>query len=177
MLRTPLFNPLNRYLQSIEFYVENYNTIWWFLIEDLSRTTIRIYVYLLESKDPKGVREIARELNIPVSSVYYHLRRLEDLGVITRREGGYVVSKIIPLEGYVYIGRMLTPRLILYSLFFLGATASQIYNITMSSMITSDSILALILGLTAFVLFFFEGMSMRARLKSGSKDLERILRE
>ncbi len=134
--------------------------------EDLSRTALRIYVYLLESKDPKGVRDIARALNMPVSSVHYHLKRLEDLGIIGRRGDGYVVTKTIHLEGYVLLGRRLIPRLLIYSLFFLGVSLSQTYMILINKTVTSDKLLLLTLCLTAFTLFLLEGLNMRSKLKS-----------
>ncbi|MEO3993042.1 MAG: winged helix-turn-helix domain-containing protein [Desulfurococcaceae archaeon TW002] len=133
--------------------------------EDLSRTALKIYVYLLESKDPKGVRDIARALDIPVSSVYYHLKKLEDLGVIGKRGDGYTVTKIIPLEGYVFLGGRLTPRLLIYSLFFFGISLSQAYVIIVSRSVTSDKLLLLILSIVAFTLFFLEGLNMRSKLK------------
>ncbi|MEM0473942.1 MAG: winged helix-turn-helix domain-containing protein [Zestosphaera sp.] len=134
-------------------------------VEDLSRTALKIYVYLLESKDPRGVRDIARALDMPVSSVYYHLKRLEDLGVIGKRGDGYVVVKIIPLEGYVFLGRKLMPRLLIYSLFFLGVSLSQAYAVIVDRSITSDKILLLVLSIVAFILFFLEGLNMRSKLK------------
>ncbi len=134
--------------------------------EDLSRAALKIYVYLLESKEPKGVRDIARALDMPVSSVYYHLKRLEDLGIISRRGDGYTAAKIIHLEGYVFLGGKLTPRLLIYSLFFLGVSLSQAYMIIISRSVTSDKLLLLILGVVAFTLFFLEGLNMRSKLKT-----------
>lgn len=134
-------------------------------VEDLSKTALKIYVYLLESKDPKGVRDIARALDMPVSSVYYHLKRLEDLGIIGKKGDGYVTVKIIQLEGYVFLGRKLIPRLLIYSLFFLGVSLSQTYAIITGRSVTSDKLLLLILSVVAFILFFFEGLNMRSKLK------------
>lgn len=134
-------------------------------VEDLSKTALKIYVYLLESKDPKGVRDIARALDMPVSSVYYHLKRLEDLGIIGKKGEGYVIVKIIQLEGYVFLGRKLIPRLLIYSLFFLGVGLSQTYAIITGRSVTSDKLLLLILSVVAFILFFFEGLNMRSKLK------------
>lgn len=135
-------------------------------VEDLSRTALKIYVYLLESRDPKGVRDIARALDMPVSSVYYHLKRLEDLGIVGKRGDGYVIARIIHLEGYIFLGRKLMPRLVIYSLFFLGVSLSQAYMIIASKFVTPNELLLLILSTAAFALFFFEGLNMMSKLKA-----------
>ncbi len=135
-------------------------------LEDLGETALKIYVYLLESKNPKGVREIARELNMPVSTVYYHLKRLEDLEIVRRREGGYVIARAIRIEGYVLLGRKLIPRLIIYSLFFLGFSLGQAYVILTGKSATLDKLLLLALSIVAFALFLLEGLSMRSKLKA-----------
>ena len=135
-------------------------------LEDLGETALKIYVYLLESKNPKGVREIARELNMPVSTVYYHLKRLEDLEIVRRREGGYVIARAIRIEGYVLLGRKLIPRLIIYSLFFLGFSLGQACVILTGKSATLDKLLLLALSIVAFALFLLEGLSMRSKLKA-----------
>lgn len=134
-------------------------------VEDLSKSALKIYVYLLESKDSRGVRDIARALDMPVSSVYYHLKRLEDLGIISKRGDGYVVTKIIQLEGYIFLGRKLIPRFLIYSLFFLGVGLSQAYTIIIARSVTPDKSLLLILSVVAFILFLLEGLNMRSKLK------------
>jgi DNA-binding MarR family transcriptional regulator len=135
-------------------------------LEDLGETALKIYVYLLESKNPKGVREIARELNMPVSTVYYHLKKLEDLEIVRRREGGYVIARAIRIEGYVLLGRKLIPRLTIYSLFFLGFSLGQAYVILTGKSATLDKLLLLALSIVAFALFLLEGLSMKSKLKA-----------
>lgn len=134
--------------------------------EDLGATALRIYVYLLESREPRGVRDVARALNIPVSSVFYHLKRLEELGVIARAHGGYVIAKPIPFEGYVLLGRRLIPRLLIYSMFFLGIAVGQGYLIVTTRRISPEGIVALITSAAAFAIFLVEGLIMRHRLRA-----------
>jgi predicted transcriptional regulator len=95
-------------------------------VEDLGRVALRIYLRLLESEVPLGVRELARDLNIPVSTVHYNLRKLEELGVISRSSDGYVVSRLIPLDGFVVVRKKLVPRLVIYALFFTGITLGEL---------------------------------------------------
>ncbi|MGB9828038.1 MAG: helix-turn-helix domain-containing protein [Thermosphaera sp.] len=135
--------------------------------EDLSGTALRIYVYLLESREPRGVRDVARALNVPVSSVFYHLKRLEELGVITRAREGYVIAKALPLEGYVILWRRLIPRLLIYSMFFLGIAIGQSYLIVAARRASPESIVALITSIAAFTILLVEGLIMRHRLRAG----------
>lgn len=134
-------------------------------VDELGRVALRIYVFLLESSEPRGVREIARALDIPVSSVYYHLKRLEELGFISRRGDGYVVAKVVTLEGYVLLGRRLVPRLAIYSLFFLGIALGEMFVAVTTNMFNVDRALAIVSCTSAFVIFIAEALNMRARLK------------
>ncbi len=133
---------------------------------ELSKVGLRIYAYLIESDMPRGVREIARALDIPVSSVYYHLKRLEELGLIGRSGDGYVVTKIIALEGFMLLGRRLIPRLTIYSLFFLGVFLGEIYLVAPTGVITPDRLIALVSCLLAFLIFLVEGLNARIRLRT-----------
>jgi len=131
---------------------------------DISRVTLKIYVTLLESSKPLGVRDIARILNIPVSTVHYHLRKLEDLGVIKPESLGYIVINPLKLEEYIILGRKLTPKLMIYSFFFLGITIGELLLILFRRWITYDSIIVMITALTAFIILFYEGFKLRKRL-------------
>ncbi|MEM2022005.1 MAG: helix-turn-helix domain-containing protein [Zestosphaera sp.] len=133
---------------------------------ELSKVGLRVYAYLVESDAPRGVREIARALEIPVSSVYYHLKRLEELGLIGRSGDGYVVTRIIALEGFIFLGRRLVPRLLVYSLFFLGILLGEIYLIVLTGVVTPDRLIALVSCLSAFLIFLIEGLNVRIRLKT-----------
>ncbi|MEM2005068.1 MAG: winged helix-turn-helix domain-containing protein [Zestosphaera sp.] len=134
-------------------------------VDELGRVALRIYVYLLESSEPRGVREIARALEIPVSSVYYHLKRLEDLGFIGRRGDGYVITRMVTLEGYVLLGRKLIPRLAIYSLFFLGIALGEVLVIATTSLVDVDRVLLIASCALAFILFTAEALNMRSRLR------------
>ena len=131
--------------------------------EELSKTALRIYVYLLSSNNPQGVREIARALDIPVSTVHYHIRKLIELGLIKEESSGYKVSKVVGFEGFFIIGRKLVPRLIIYSTFFAGVLISELI-LVISKGLTPDGLIALIVSLTAFTLFFIEGLLVRSKL-------------
>ncbi len=133
-------------------------------VEDLGRVALRIYLRLLESEVPLGVRELARDLNIPVSTVHYNLRKLEELGVISRSSDGYVVSRLIPLDGFVVVRKKLVPRLVIYALFFTGITLGElIVMITLG--VNVDRLLIITTSSIASVIFFIEGLVTKRRFK------------
>lgn len=133
-------------------------------VEDLGRVALRIYLRLLESEIPLGVRELARDLNIPVSTVHYNLRKLEELGVISKSSDGYVVSRLIPLDGFVVVRKKLVPRLVIYALFFTGITLGElIVMITLG--VNIDRLLIITTSSIASVIFFIEGLVTKRRFK------------
>ena len=123
----------------------------------LSRTAARIYFYLVKRKEPIGVRDIARELKLPPSTVYYNLKRLEELGLIQREGTGYSVKKILKPDEIVIIKGFFIHRLIVYSFFFLG-TALGFITVSVIKGFNIDRALAIIISLTAFILLFLEGL-------------------
>lgn len=123
---------------------------------------LRIYIRLLESSRPLGVRELARELGISVSTVHYSLKRLEELGLVQRLGDGYTVKKVVNLEGFLVIGRKLVPWLVIYSAFFLGALISETLYCIVNGL-NADRLLAVVLSLTAFLVLFAEGVRARKR--------------
>lgn len=134
--------------------------------DELSKTALRIYLLLLDSDVPLGIREIARALGIPVSTVYYHIKRMESLGLISQKDGGYIVARQINLEGFVLIGGKLIPRLTIYAMLFLGVTITIIYQVLVGGDVHPDKILALVISLISFVIFATEGLLMKRKISA-----------
>lgn len=128
--------------------------------EDLGRNALRIYFKLFESETPLGVRELARDLNLPVSTVHYNLRRLEGLGIVSKSSDGYVVSKSIPLQGFLTIHNKLIPKLMIYSIFFLGLTIGSVITLITLGL-NIERLLNVIISFTASMIFFLEGLNIR----------------
>jgi hypothetical protein len=62
----------------------------------LKGTTLRVYRYILKSKNPVGIHDVQRGLGLSSSSVaQYHVRKLLSLGLIREDGNGYVIDKII----------------------------------------------------------------------------------
>jgi len=65
---------------------------------ELRGVSLRIYLHLLESDSPKGIRDLSRELGLPVSTVHYHVKKLKELAVL---EGyGYTWQRFIKIMKY-----------------------------------------------------------------------------
>ena len=130
---------------------------------ELTETQLRIYLYILTHGGDVSVREIARDLRLSPSTVHYSLKRLEELGYVARSSSGYVVKKPVKLEGYVLLGRLLVPRLLVYGLFFSGVfTGVLIYTLTRG--LTGERLLALVVSLTASTLFYYEAFRAWSRV-------------
>ncbi|MCX8185243.1 MAG: winged helix-turn-helix domain-containing protein [Sulfolobales archaeon] len=94
--------------------------------EELRGASLKIYLHLLLADEPRGVRDLSRDLGIPVSTVHYHIKKLKEVGLIRELPEGYTVSKRVRIEGFIYLGRKLVPRLAVYSAFFLGIAVGLI---------------------------------------------------
>jgi len=123
----------------------------------LNRTAVRIYFHLVKKREPMGVRDIARELKLSPSTVYYNLKRLEELGLIRKEGAGYTVRKFLKPDEIVVVKGLFIHRLTICSFFFLGTTLGFI-TVSIMNGFDIDRILAIITSLTAFILLFLEGL-------------------
>jgi DNA-binding transcriptional ArsR family regulator len=100
---------------------------------------------------------------------YRHLQKLEDLGLLEKNEEGrYVVKEKAKISGYLWIGKTLVPRLIFYSLFFIGLLSTEILTIAiryfMYGLLPEMLFLYLILiTAIAMALFMIEGISLHKK--------------
>ena len=132
--------------------------------------TLNVYSYVVKKGKPVGPREVMRETNLSSPSVaYWHLQKLENAGLLEKNGAGeYVTKEKTSISGHVWIGRNLVPRLMCYSLFFLGIlvietviivvqffSIGQIPNLTLFYLLASNGI--------AFTLFLLEGLSLRQK--------------
>ena len=132
-------------------------------VEDLSKSTLRVYVKLVELGRPLGVRELARELEMPPSTVHYCLKRLEEMELVEKAEEGYVVKRFENPQGFLIIRRRLVPRLLVYSAFFLGILITETITCA-SSGFNPDKVIVMVTSLIAFLLFLVEGLRARSRI-------------
>jgi hypothetical protein len=133
-------------------------------------TTLNVYSYVVKQGKPVGPREVMRGTNLSSPSLaYWHLQKLENTGLLEKNEAGeYVVKEKASISGHIWIGRNLVPRLMCYSLFFLGIlvietiiisvqvyTTGEIPNLALLYLIATNAI--------AFALFLGEGLLLRQK--------------
>ena len=91
----------------------------------ISGTTWNVYLYILTSDKPQGVREVWRALSLSTPSLaQYHINKLLDMQLIeSNSEGKYKASEgehLDVLRGFVRLRGKLVPRLVFYSALLSG---------------------------------------------------------
>ena len=145
--------------------------------EELEGNTLTVYSYIVHENRPVGTREVTRGANLSSPSVAHrHLQKLEAFGLIEKNVyGDFVLKEKTSISGHVWVGRSLVPRLMFYSMFFMGAFSAEIAVIILSFIISGFVIETSFLFLTgmtavAMVLFFVEGTSLIKKKPKTSED-------
>lgn len=127
---------------------------------------------MVKKGKPVGPREVMRGANLSSPSVaYWHLQKLENSGLLQKNETGeYVVKEKTSISGHIWLGRNLVPRLMFYSLFFLGFVILEI-AILFVQFLSDGIVLSLplvylmITNIIAFALFLIEGLLLRRKIQ------------
>ena len=145
--------------------------------EELEGNTLSVYAYIVHAARPVGTRDVTRGANLSSTSVAHrHLQKLEDLGLIEKNSyGDYLLRQKTSIDGYVWIGRNLMPRLMLYSFFFMGAFSAEIMIMLFAYLFGNMAIetsFIFLTGMTAvsMILFFIEGTLLRRKINSKSRE-------
>jgi hypothetical protein len=95
--------------------------------EDVLRgKTLDVYRYVLKNSKPTGVREVQRALGLSSPRLaFYHLNKLEETGFLKKTVDGYVVDRVFLLNSFRF-RRLLIPRYIFYTIFFVTAIIIQL---------------------------------------------------
>ena len=135
-------------------------------------TTLNVYSFVVKKGKPVGPREVMRGVNLSSPSVaYWHLQKLENAGLLQKNATGeYIVKEKTSISGHIWIGGNLVPRLMFYSLFFLGIVLLEVVIIMVQ--FSSDTltlslplVYLLITNIIAFVLFLSEGILLRKKMQ------------
>jgi hypothetical protein len=146
------------------------------MADELEGNSLNVYAYVAKEGRPVGTRDVTRGANLSSPSVAFrHLQKLEALGLIERNAyGEYTLKQKTDVSGFVWVGNALVPRLMFYSLFFMGAFGAEIATIVLSF------VLGLVLELSFFfltamtalamMLFLTESVRMRRKLRHQTPD-------
>ena len=144
--------------------------------DELEGNTLNVYAYIVHVDKPVGTRDVTRGANLSSTSVAHrHLQKLEDLELIEKNEyGNYILKQKTSINGHVWVGRNLVPRLMLYSFFFMGAFGAELVIIILSyilSGIVIETSFLFLTGLTAAAmsLFLIEGLFLYRKVNPNHK--------
>ncbi len=144
--------------------------------EELEGKTLNVYSYVVKEGKPVGPREVMRGVNLSSPSVaYWHLQKLEACGLLEKNAyGEYIVKEKVNISGHLWIGRNLVPRLLCYSLFFLGIVGTEMAIVLVQffeqgQLLSMDIVYLLVTNAIAMALFLFEGLLLRRKTKPESE--------
>jgi preprotein translocase subunit SecG len=99
-----------------------------------------------------------------------HLLKLEALGLLEKNKyGDYMLKHKASVNGYVWVGRTLVPRLMFYSFFFMGALGSEIGIVFLSYVTGAFAVETSFIFLTAMTavamaLFLVEAVTLGRKI-------------
>jgi len=134
-----------------------------------SQSVFQTYMYLVKAAKPVGPRDVMRGANLSSPSVAYrNLQKLIDTGVVRKDEyGNYLVKEKVHFSGYLWIGKRLVPRFIIFCFIFVGALIAEIavlipHLLVRASVEESFWLLTAVTVVSA-VIFVFEGLRFRRK--------------
>lgn len=136
----------------------------------ISTITWNVYLYILTSREPVGVKEVWRKLKLSSPSLaQYHINRLLEFGMITQTcEGKYVASeekRIEVLKSFVLLYGKLIPRLTFYGALVAGILA--FYLIAWPIEWNFQDLTVIVVAVISVSAFFFEAYVQYSDLEKG----------
>jgi hypothetical protein len=142
----------------------------------LEGKTLNVYSYMVNEGKPVGPREVMRAMNLSSPSVaYWHLQKLESLGLLQKNPyGEYAVKEKVAVSGHLWIGNKLVPRLMCYSLFFLGIVGVELVLICSQYFLQNkppniDLVYLVASNTIAFALFLGEGLLIHKKKRAAQR--------
>ncbi|MGD9131793.1 MAG: hypothetical protein PVH73_09515 [Candidatus Bathyarchaeota archaeon] len=135
--------------------------------DGLTTTGMRTYIYLVKAGKPVGPREVMRGAKLTSPSVAYrNLQKLIDMDLVHKdKYSNYVVKEKVGIKGYMWIGKNLIPRFIIFGLVFLSALIIEI-GILVLHLLTGSPVegsfwLLTIVTVTSAGMFLAEGLKWK----------------
>ena len=139
---------------------------------EIEGNTLAVYAFVVKERKPVGTRDVTRGAKLSSPSVAHRqLQKLETLGLLEKNAyGDYTLKEKIDIPGYIWVGKDLVPRLLFYSLFFIGAFVAEITIIILSTFVINfiiETSFYFLTGITviAMTLFLSEGIKLYKKLK------------
>lgn len=128
------------------------------LISQLNGNTLRVYRILLKSSGGVvGVREVQRSLGFSSPALAsYHLNKLEELGLVEKRHGDYLLARTVKvgvLKQFVKVGTFMLPRYVFYALMF---TTLLVFYISQMREVNFYSLFAFVFGVLGTTILWVE---------------------
>ena len=143
--------------------------------EELEGITLSVYLYVVGKGNPVGPRDVMKGAHLSSPSVAYrHLQKLEDLGYLQKNTyGEYITKEKARVRGYLWVGRRILPKMLVYSLIFLGILITELVVLALHYSVENYSFKVFFLLLTlvtgsAMGVFIVEGLLQRRRTKLSS---------
>ena len=138
---------------------------------ELDASTFQTYVYLVKAGRSAGPRELMRGANLSSPSVAYrNLQKLVDLGLILKDEyGDYIVKKKIGFKGYIWVGKALIPRFIVFGFVFFGVLIAEVAvlvpHLLVGAPVERSFWLLTVVTIVSMAIFIFEGLRFKKKKK------------
>ena len=130
----------------------------------LKGTTLEVYLFMLKSCKPVGIREVQSALSLSSPSLAaYHVSKLEEAGLLKRENGDYIVCRVV-LDNAVKISHFIVPRYLFYAIFALGALIIEV-TLMRPTLITSQYFFATAVTAICSAAFCFE--TIKSWIKGG----------
>lgn len=144
--------------------------------EELEGITLSVYLYAVRKGTPVGPRDVMKGAHLSSPSVAYrHLQKLEDMGYLQKNNyGEYVTKDKARVRGYIWIGRRMLPKMLVYSLIFMSILIVELVVLAMHYSVETYEfkvfflLLILITGF-AMVVFTVEALLHHRRTKLSSQ--------
>ena len=139
--------------------------------EELEGITLSVYLYVTKKGSPVGPRDAMNGAHLSSPSVAYrHLQKLEDWDLLQKNEyGEYVAKGKAHVRGYIWIGRRMMPKMLVYSLLFLSILIVELVVLAIHYSVETYEfkiffLLLILITALAMGVFIAEGFLQQRRL-------------
>ena len=140
--------------------------------EELEGFTLSVYLYVVRKNKPVGPRDVMKGVHLSSPSVAYrHLQKLEDLGYLQKDTyGEYVLKDKAHLTGYIWLGKRMLPKMLVYALAFMSILIIELIVLAIHYSVENYEFKVFFLLLTivtgsAMAVFTVEALRHRKRTK------------